>query len=71
MYEVMEKFGNTKIKELIKQFPGIVGILDKYQIDCLHCKKGSCRLSDIVEAENLTMNEEMEFISKISFVISQ
>ena len=70
MDDKMEKFGSTKIKELIEQFPGIVNILEEYQIDCLHCKKGTCRLDDIVEAENLTMNEEIEFVEKITKILS-
>lgn len=65
----MEKYKDVKIKELIKQFPGIVDVLEEYQIDCVHCKKGTCRLKDIVEAENLSMDEEIELLSKLSGVI--
>ncbi|MGD2090553.1 MAG: hypothetical protein PVH61_30555 [Candidatus Aminicenantes bacterium] len=67
----MDRFSNIKIKELIKQFPGIVNVLEEHQIDCLHCKKGTCRLKDIVEAENLSMDEEIDFMGKITDVISQ
>ena len=70
MSDIMEKYGNTKIKELIKQFPDIVNILEEYQIDCVLCKKKTCRLDDIVEAENLTMNQEIEMIDKISKLLS-
>jgi iron-sulfur cluster repair protein YtfE (RIC family) len=66
----MEKYNDVKIKELIKQFPKIVDVLEEFQIDCVHCKKGSCRLRDIVEAENLSMDEEIEMIEKISGVLS-
>lgn len=70
MNDIMEKHRNTKIKELIKQFPAIVNILEEYQIDCILCKKGTCRLDDIVEAENLTMNDEIEMMEKLSKVLS-
>jgi iron-sulfur cluster repair protein YtfE (RIC family) len=66
----MDKYSDVKIKELIKQFPKIVDVLEEYQIDCVHCKKGTCRLRDIVEAENLSMDEEMGLVEKISGVLS-
>jgi iron-sulfur cluster repair protein YtfE (RIC family) len=66
----MDQFNDIKIKELIKQFPGLVDVLEEYHIDCLHCKKGSCRLKDIVEAENLSMNDEIEFMARIKNALS-
>ena len=65
----MEKYQDVKIKQLIKQFPGIVDVLNEFQIDCVHCKQGTCRLKDIVETENLSMDEEMELLRKLSHVI--
>jgi hypothetical protein len=69
MNDKREKLANTNIKELIKQFPGIGSILEEYQIDCLHCEKGTCRLDDIVETENFTMDEEIEIMEKIIKVL--
>jgi hypothetical protein len=66
----MKEFDDVKIKELIGRFPDVENVLLEYDIDCLHCKKGSCRLRDIIEAEGLTMEEEIEFMSKISTAIS-
>jgi hypothetical protein len=71
MNEIMEKFGNTKVRDLIKQFPGIVGVLEEYQIDCVHCKMATCRLYDIAESENITMADEIEFMEKLSTAIFQ
>lgn len=65
----MEKYNDVKIKDLIKQFPKMVDILIEYQIDCVHCKKGTCRLKDIAEAEDLSMDEEIELKNKISNVL--
>ena len=69
MNTIIEKYGNTKIRDLIKQFPGIVGILESYQIDCVHCKMATCRLYDIAESENVTMEQEIEMMEKLSKVM--
>jgi iron-sulfur cluster repair protein YtfE (RIC family) len=63
---MLDQYKDIKIKELIKRYPGIIEVLEEYKIDCLHCKIGSCRLKDIIEAENLSMNDEIEFLNKMA-----
>lgn len=64
----METARHVGIKELIKKYPNIADILDEFHIDCPNCK-GNCALNHIVEAENLSMDEEMELMDRISRVI--
>ncbi len=59
MSDITEKYGHMNIRELIKKFPGLVDVLEGYDIDCVNCEHGRCRLYDIPEGENLSMDEEM------------
>ena len=64
----MEKFNNVRIKDLIKKHPKIYEILDEYKIHCLKCK-GNCYLKDVVEEENLTMDQEIDIMTRIGAVL--
>lgn len=62
----MESYLNTSIKEVITKFPNVGKILEEYQIGCVPCAVGSCLLKDIVEIHNLSEEEELELMARIS-----
>jgi hypothetical protein len=70
MNDIIEKYGSMNIRELIRKFPGVVEVLEGYKIDCIHCKHGRCRLYDIPEGENLSMEEEIELMDKLAEVMT-
>ncbi|HBE03908.1 MAG: hypothetical protein A2096_02960 [Spirochaetes bacterium GWF1_41_5] len=57
---------DTGIKPLIDQFPPVASILEKYQIGCVTCAQGSCRLRDVVEIHNLSPENEAELFRQIA-----
>lgn len=65
----VEKYLNTPIKDIIKEFPKIGEILDEYGVGCVTCSAGSCLLKDIIEVHNLTEKEEKEVMERILKVI--
>ncbi len=66
----MEKYNRVGIKQLIKKYPEIGNVLlDEYNINCPKCK-GNCQLKNVVEEENLSMEEEMDLIGKITNIIA-
>jgi len=66
----MKKYLNTRIKQVIEQFPALAPILKDYDINCATCN-GNCVFKDIFEEHNLSMKEEMELIARISEVIPE
>lgn len=64
----MEKYMNTGIKEVIKEFPQLGILLKDYGINCAVCN-GNCLLKNIFEEHNLSMKEEMELVTKMQQVI--
>ena len=64
----MEKYLNTGIKEVIKEFPTLASILKEYDINCAVCD-GSCLFKNIFEEHNLSMKDEMELKRKIFQVL--
>lgn len=70
MNDIIGEYGETKIKELIEKFPGIIEVLKEFQIDCVYCKQRNCRLSEIAERETINMNDEIEFMDKIAAVMA-
>jgi len=64
----MEKYLNTGIKEVIKEFPTLAPILKEYDINCAVCD-GNCLFKNIFEEHNLSMKEEMELKRKMFRVL--
>lgn len=66
---MMEKYLNTSIKEIIKEFPEVGKILEDYNIGCVPCTLGSCLLKDIVAIHNLPEEKELELMYRIEKAI--
>lgn len=54
------------IKSVIESYPKVADILESYQIGCVPCQLGTCKLKDVVEIHNLTEEVEKELFRKIS-----
>ncbi|MCX6580400.1 MAG: hypothetical protein NT166_09465 [Candidatus Aminicenantes bacterium] len=65
----MNKYLNTHIKEVLKEFPSLAPILKEYDINCATCS-GNCLFKNIFEEHNLSMKDEMELKRKMSRVLS-
>lgn len=65
----MEKYLGTSIKEVITTFPEVGRILEDYNIGCVPCTLGSCRLKDIVAIHNLPADQEAQLMYRIEKAI--
>ncbi|MCP4147878.1 MAG: hypothetical protein GY757_09015 [bacterium] len=58
------------IKELLKEYPKLAGVLEEYDINCFQCD-GNCKMKDVTEEHNLSMKDEMEYAAKVAGVIKE
>lgn len=65
----MQAYLDKNIKEIIREFPPVVGVLDRYGIGCTTCGLGTCRFKDIIEIHALGLKEEAGLLSGIAGVI--
>jgi hypothetical protein len=63
-YEITE-FWSRGIKRIIVEHPDVGAILESYDIGCVPCSLGTCRLSDVVEIHNLDPVVEQEMMTRI------
>ncbi|HLP45549.1 MAG TPA: hypothetical protein VK469_06370 [Candidatus Kapabacteria bacterium] len=66
----MNKYLNTHIKEVIKEFSALATILKKYDINCATCN-GNCLFKNIFEEHNLSMKDEMELKRQMSLILNK
>ncbi len=65
----MESFLHTGIKELIQKYPQLKTILEDYQIGCVSCSVGTCRLKDIVNIHPLSEDQKNQMMGRIAKVM--
>ena len=65
----MEKWLNTGIQDVIKEFPKTGDILNSFNIGCTTCVPGTCLLGDVVGIHNLSPEDEAELMYQIEKVI--
>lgn len=68
--EELAKHLPRPIKEVITEFPGMVDILNEYDIGCGACMVGTCLFKDIVSIHNLPPEVEKEMMSRLADAIS-
>jgi hypothetical protein len=66
----MKKHANIRIKELIKKYPGVAGVLEEFHLPCKDCGDNNCLVKDITEVENFSLKDEMKFITKMTGAVS-
>ncbi len=62
--EINELWGRG-IKQIIDEYPDVGAILESYDIGCVPCSLGTCRLSDVVEIHNLDPALEQEMMTRV------
>jgi hypothetical protein len=62
--ETMKKYLDTGIKEILKEYPNLIPLLESYNMKCVQCK-GNCRLKNVFQAENLSMKEEIKLKTQL------
>ncbi|MBI2441246.1 MAG: hemerythrin domain-containing protein [Lentisphaerae bacterium] len=65
----MEKFLNSEIKAIIRQYPPVEKVLTDFGIGCGPCSVGSCLLKDIVAIHNLSAEAEQDLLTRIAGII--
>ena len=66
----MKKYLDTRIKDVLKEYPALAGVLEEFDINCYRCK-GHCFLKDIFEEHNLSMEQEMDLKNKVLAIIPE
>ncbi|MCP4540527.1 MAG: hypothetical protein GY832_25605 [Chloroflexi bacterium] len=65
----MDKYIKMHIKPLIETFPEVGQILDRYEIGCVPCTIGTCKLEDVVKIHALSPQDEAEMMFQIEKAI--
>ena len=58
--------GTRQIIDVIKEFPEIGAILDRYEIGCIQCGIGTCLLKDVVAVHFLGDETEARIEKEIN-----
>jgi hemerythrin-like domain-containing protein len=65
----MEEYMNMGVKPLIAAFPEVGQILERYEIGCVPCTLGTCKLADVVKFHVLAPLDEAEMMFHIEKAI--
>jgi hemerythrin-like domain-containing protein len=65
----MDKYLNTGVKDVIREFPQVGAILDEYGIGCVPCAAGTCLLKDVVEIHHLAPEAQAQMLARIAGTI--
>ena len=56
--EFKNNLGDKAIQDVMKSYPEIGGILERFEIGCVTCKVGICLLKDVVSIHGLSKEDE-------------
>ncbi|MDO8715360.1 MAG: hemerythrin domain-containing protein [Dehalococcoidales bacterium] len=65
----IQEYLDKNIKDVIREFPPVADVLNRYGIGCVTCGLGTCLFKDIVEIHALGPGEEAALLAEISRVI--
>lgn len=65
-----EGYLDKAIMDVIKKYPKVGDMLSGYDIACVTCKVGICKLKDIVKIHGLGSEKEKEIFEKINQIIN-
>lgn len=65
----MDKYLNTGIKDVIREFPRVGEILEEYGIGCVPGTAGTCLLKDVVEIHRLAPEAQARMLARIAGTI--
>jgi len=55
------------IKEIIQEYPAVGVILERYDIGCVPCAVGTCKLEDVVKIHDLAPEDEAALMAQIAY----
>ena len=64
--EFKNGLGDTAIQDVMKAYPEIGDILNRYEIGCVTCKVGICLLKDVVSIHGLSKENEASIEKEIN-----
>lgn len=64
--EFKSGLGEQAIQDVIKSYPEIGDILNRYEIACVTCKVGICLLKDVVSIHGLSKEDEEKIEQEIN-----
>lgn len=65
----LDHYLDQPIKAIIDRFPTVADALAAYDVGCVHCSVGSCRLRDVFEIHNLSAADERALLKRIAGVL--
>ncbi|HJN17349.1 MAG TPA: hemerythrin domain-containing protein [Armatimonadota bacterium] len=65
----MDSHLKTGIKEIIEAYPAVGTILERYDIGCVPCTVGTCKLEDVVTIHTLEPDDEAALMAEIAQAI--
>lgn len=65
----MDKYIKMGVKPLIETFPDVGQILERYEIGCVPCTIGTCKLEDVVKFHTLLPQDKAEMMFQIEKTI--
>ena len=68
--ELNNGIGEQAIQEVIKSYPGIGALLERYDIGCVTCKVGICLLKDVVSIHGLAKEDEQRIEREINELVA-
>ena len=69
--EFKNSLGEMAIQDVIKTYPEIGEILNRYEIGCVTCKVGICLLKDVVSIHGLSKEDEAKIEIEINNHLSE
>jgi hypothetical protein len=64
--KLVNEIGNEEIQSVLKKYPPVGDILDKYDIGCIKCSIGTCLLQDVVSVHFLGDEIEAQIEAEIN-----
>lgn len=64
--EFKNSLGEMAIQDVIKTYPEIGEILNRFEIGCVTCKVGICLLKDVVSIHGLSKEDEAKIEEEIN-----
>ena len=65
----MQEHLDRNVKEVVRDYPAVAGVLESHGIGCVTCGLGTCQLKDIIEIHALDAEAEAALMSGIAGII--
>lgn len=69
--QLNNNIGDQAIQDVMKQYPAIGEILNRYEIGCVSCSVGICLVKDVVSIHALGEEIEQQIEAEINAYLAQ